>query len=512
MRLINTKTFLLESIYTQVPYAILSHTWGPEEISFQEWEVVHDSGAIQGQCPHTQKMSRPNVTRKKGYEKVIGACQQAARDGIQYLWCDTNCIDKTSSAELSEAINSMLFTTIHRKALEDSSSIPTFSIAQRMSWAADRRTTVPEDMTYCLLGIFDINMPMLYGQGTKAFLKLQEEIIKVSDDHSILAWDHTNLPSEPTSGLAKSPAAFKTCGDISRCNDIKQSSHAITNLGISMRLELMRTTIPDVVLAGLNCCRALYQPQTQKTTSTRLGREEFQIWIPLLATGNKGDHRWLRSHTPTSKVYLDAQFQVMGNSTTCDLFILTELRTQQIAASVEPQILQARYCPESSGFLTRIGFGDIDHIQSYLDVYDVRGFTITTMRRCRSRDFSHQLVSSGLFSVLFSAVWGLNGSPVTTRHTVIQARPSDIFAKTRSENRWDILYDQHGQHAQTVEELCVKLSTLHEEVLAYFPEGSHHYSDKAWPLVQQSESPLHDFRRRSVLPVKVIFRDPTHIH
>lgn len=108
MRLINTKTFLLESIYTQVPYAILSHTWGPEEISFQEWEVVHDSGAIQGQCPHTQKMSRPNVTRKKGYEKVIGACQQAARDGIKYLWCDTNCIDKTSSAELSEAINSML--------------------------------------------------------------------------------------------------------------------------------------------------------------------------------------------------------------------------------------------------------------------------------------------------------------------------------------------------------------------------------------------------------------------
>ncbi|KAK7911235.1 heterokaryon incompatibility protein-domain-containing protein [Apiospora marii] len=107
MRLINTKTFLLESIYTQVPYAILSHTWGPEEISFQEWEVVHDSGAIQGQCPHTQKMSRPNVTRKRGYDKVIGACQQASRDGIQYLWCDTNCIDKTSSAELSEAINSM---------------------------------------------------------------------------------------------------------------------------------------------------------------------------------------------------------------------------------------------------------------------------------------------------------------------------------------------------------------------------------------------------------------------
>ncbi|KAK8047394.1 Vegetative incompatibility protein HET-E-1 [Apiospora saccharicola] len=311
MRLINTKTFLLESIYTQVPYAILSHTWGPEEISFQEWEVVHDSGAIQGQCPHTQKMSRPNVTRKRGYDKVIGACQQAARDGIQYLWCDTNCIDKTSSAELSEAINSMFawyrdskvcyviltdvqvptatslrgyksytegwfirqhktkrqniavwdsfqnsrwwtrgwtlqellapkdlvffardwsplgnkiglsewilsFTTIHRMALQDVCSIPTFSIAQRMSWAADRRTTVPEDMAYCLLGIFDINMPMLYGQGHKAFLKLQEEIIKVSDDHSILAWDQLGSDLKPTTGLAKSPAVFRTCGDVSR--------------------------------------------------------------------------------------------------------------------------------------------------------------------------------------------------------------------------------------------------------------------------------------------------------
>ncbi|KAK8040924.1 HET domain-containing protein [Apiospora phragmitis] len=250
MRLINTKTFLLESIYTPVPYDILSHTWGPEEISFQEWEVVHDSGAIQGQCPHTQKMPRPNVTRKRGYDKVMGACQQAARDGIQYLWCGTNCIDKTSSAELSEAINSMFawyrdskvcyviltdvqvptntslhghksntegcFTTIHRKALQDSSTIFSFSIAQRMSWAADRRTTVPKDMAYCLLGIFDINMPMLYGQGQKAFLKLQEEIIKISDDESILAWNRTDLSLDPTSGLAWSPAAFKACGDICR--------------------------------------------------------------------------------------------------------------------------------------------------------------------------------------------------------------------------------------------------------------------------------------------------------
>ena len=44
---------------------------------------------------------------KKGFLKIIHACEQAERDNLDYLWCDTNCIDKTSSAELSEAINSM---------------------------------------------------------------------------------------------------------------------------------------------------------------------------------------------------------------------------------------------------------------------------------------------------------------------------------------------------------------------------------------------------------------------
>jgi hypothetical protein len=58
-----------------------------------------------------------------------------------------------------------------------------------MSWASKRVTTRPEDVAYCLLGIFGINMPLLYGEGDKAFLRLQEEIIKTSDDHSIFAWE-----------------------------------------------------------------------------------------------------------------------------------------------------------------------------------------------------------------------------------------------------------------------------------------------------------------------------------
>lgn len=61
------------------------------------------------------------------------------------------------------------------------------SLARRMSWAAYRETTRPEDMAYCLIGLFGVNMPMLYGEGARAFLRLQEEIMKQSDDQSLQA-------------------------------------------------------------------------------------------------------------------------------------------------------------------------------------------------------------------------------------------------------------------------------------------------------------------------------------
>ncbi|KAJ4984006.1 het domain protein [Stagonosporopsis vannaccii] len=84
MRLLNTSTYQLESFLgTKKPsYAILSHTWEPEgEIKFQDLEA--------------------------GFRKVRHACERALKDGYNYVWIDTCCIDKSSSAELSEAINSM---------------------------------------------------------------------------------------------------------------------------------------------------------------------------------------------------------------------------------------------------------------------------------------------------------------------------------------------------------------------------------------------------------------------
>lgn len=62
------------------------------------------------------------------------------------------------------------------------------SVSKKMSWAAHRKTSRVEDIAYSLLGIFDVNMPLLYGEGKKAFLRLQEEILKVSNDQTLFAW------------------------------------------------------------------------------------------------------------------------------------------------------------------------------------------------------------------------------------------------------------------------------------------------------------------------------------
>lgn len=106
------------------------------------------------------------------------------------------------------------------------------SIARRMSWAAGRHTTRIEDRAYSLMGLFGIHMPTIYGEGAKAFIRLQQEIIRHSPDHSIFAWGpiHQSYPSASTKAfgfphrrdppesralLASSPEAFEQSSDIS---------------------------------------------------------------------------------------------------------------------------------------------------------------------------------------------------------------------------------------------------------------------------------------------------------
>ncbi|KAL8789503.1 MAG: hypothetical protein Q9213_001116 [Squamulea squamosa] len=209
------------------PYAILSHTWGSEEVTFQDITKYP-----------------PIAKRKAGYRKLLFIADQAAKDKLQYFWVDTCCIDKSSSAELAEAINSMFrwykgaakcyvyladvatpssarsalgtsrwftrgwtlqellapatvdfFSADHQRIGSKSSleidiseitGIPIralqgqplsdYSVIERMAWAKKRGTTREEDEAYSLLGIFDVHLPLIYGEGRNAFVRLGDVV------------------------------------------------------------------------------------------------------------------------------------------------------------------------------------------------------------------------------------------------------------------------------------------------------------------------------------------------
>jgi hypothetical protein len=227
-------------------YAILSHTWGAntEEVTFRD--LMDGTGKS-----------------KAGYDKIRFCGEQARRDGLQYFWVDTCCIDKSNNNELSEAINSMFrwyrnaakcyvyLSDVPRPAFDTNdksnqlpwesafrksrwfsrgwtlqeliapasveffskdweqlgnklslerhireitgipvealqrSSLSDFSVTERMLWTEKRETTRKEDKAYSLLGIFDVYMPLIYGEGREsAFKRLREEIDKASKGKS----------------------------------------------------------------------------------------------------------------------------------------------------------------------------------------------------------------------------------------------------------------------------------------------------------------------------------------
>ena len=222
------------------PYAILSHTWGPdsEEVTYQDF--LDDTGK-----------------EKTGYNKIRFCAEQASRDGIQYSWVDTCCINKWNNSELQEAIISMfrwyhqaakcyvylsdLSITDHGRDTDPSerlwepafraskwftrgwtlqellapasvefftrdgqrlgdkeslmrlihditgiavpalwgASLSEFTVDERFEWARRRQTKKPEDLAYCLLGIFGVDMNLRYGEGGEyAMRRLRKKIDK----------------------------------------------------------------------------------------------------------------------------------------------------------------------------------------------------------------------------------------------------------------------------------------------------------------------------------------------
>lgn len=311
MRLLNTKTFEFKNFFdSSLPvYAILSHRWGSEE----------------DEVSYKQLRNGPLPPDLPGLLKIQAFCRLADGKGFQWAWVDTCCIDKRSSAELSEAINSMFkwykrsaLCCVHLADVEFSDaelslkrqSEETFwhapdgwaslrdrfnksswfergwtlqellaprhvvfydsqwneigplekfgkdvakvtgigeeylsafilgwpSVATRMSWASRRHTSREEDLSYCLLGIFDINMPLLYGEGAeKAFIRLQTEIIKNSNDESLFAWTSDQYISGI---LARRPSYFANSGEIVQLmifeGRLLRPPFSITNSGLEI--------------------------------------------------------------------------------------------------------------------------------------------------------------------------------------------------------------------------------------------------------------------------------------
>jgi len=303
MRLLNVRTKNLEEFLDDdIPeYAILSHTWGEKEVTFKDckgaWRTRYRGGS----------------------PKIDGCCRQALSHGFGYVWIDTICIDKSSSAELSEAINSMFawyrdaevcyaylsdvgsgdcheaedsefrrsrwfkrgwtlqeliaprrvyFFSKHwrfiqqrsglqeRRTLKpeelisqitgipsqflygDVNGLQDATVAQRMSWAAGRSTKRREDRAYSLLGLFRVNMPLLYGEGDSAFLRLQDEIMKHSDDQTLFAWGYKRPLTlfGGTNMFASSPDGFSECQGLLR-KGLPQTSHYYnTNKGLHIRM------------------------------------------------------------------------------------------------------------------------------------------------------------------------------------------------------------------------------------------------------------------------------------
>lgn len=159
--------------------------------------------------------------------------------------------------------------------------------AQRISWASRRRTTRGEDIAYCLMGLLDVNMPILYGEGKKnAFLRLQEQYLKYHHDHSLFTWTATEEPPDSAIRrmfyddggiLAESPIEFAECGKVHLTWAlVKDAPFVMTNLGLSITLPILPIpNEPHHFIALLDCTFS----QNTNEEADRIG---IYISLPIL--------------------------------------------------------------------------------------------------------------------------------------------------------------------------------------------------------------------------------------
>jgi hypothetical protein len=149
------------------------------------------------------------------------------------------------------------------------------SIAERMSWAASRTTSRLEDVAYCLMGLFDVNMPMLYGEGTRAFIRLQEEIIRRTEDYTIFAWTADPLNNMPRGLFASFPADFKLSGRSFVAPDgVQKPKHGDAGSKY-IRGDHQHEQPPSLTSRGL----LINLPRMSMVRETELGPDTYLAWI-----------------------------------------------------------------------------------------------------------------------------------------------------------------------------------------------------------------------------------------
>ena len=112
---------------------------------------------------------------------------------------------------------------IHVEVLWNELPLNEVCAAVKMRWASGRMTTRPEDRAYSLMGIFGINMPIIYGEGTNAFRRLQEEILSKTEDYSLFAWPRIHSDYF----MADTPDCFQYCVDMERTHDYAKAFSAL---------------------------------------------------------------------------------------------------------------------------------------------------------------------------------------------------------------------------------------------------------------------------------------------
>lgn len=383
-----------------------------------------------------------------------------------------------------------------------------------MSWAATRETTRSEDIAYCLLGIFDICMAMLYGEGNTAFKRLQQEIMHISDDQSIFAWNLGGNASELCTGaLATSPKAFLSCGSIVRDYTLKRYPFTVTNLGLSIELPSIHTWYESIALVGLNCARELRggDDSLDVLPVSKTLRRRFQVWIFLCHIQDK---IYQRVHLPTSTIFLQALYIESAHMGKTEFFVETQRSPRTHARPLPNPLFPSTHNsihvnPFSSGLTLTFGWGNMNKFNRYDQVFDFGQICSHTLKGRSAMGLSHELVSNRNFSIIFSVAWNQNMEPRHWTHSVFRDVDRSFSNGIIGTEKWKLLLD-NGTVAITgeFEHLVGFLSHIHGQLRHDYGEAFQQASRSSRaPMVKVSHQEFQDLHGQYELLVNIIFRE-----